>query len=589
MPVDPGDPAALALRLVREGWVHLQAQRPLAAWASWRHALRVDPGQEAAAQALDRLAHAEELPASARAEYRFRAPREEAHRHRWDAVFTKDSGAGDHERVDLSELATTERAFARLAEADPTDADARFNQALCLAWLGRNLESIAALDVAVELSAAVDFEGAVEAWRLAEVLRQGGGAETLADEFRHVYDFPAGNLASRLADSIHRGAVLRRLPPPDDRGEVDIHEWLDRPFPKPSEEPLRLDRVPRVNAIVIESAAGLRLSIAGPDRIVVVEEWLLRTSGDVAEPAAIPLALALIDAAVWSIRIPTWVEAEDRKRIYRETVEDFHENCWIHRPRQALDGRSPLAVGERAANGDRGSAAKIEAIIRFREETAERPSSIELYQGYPFDRLRKRLGLPPKDADAIDAIDVSCLSSSDLDRLDPSTLDDLRLVDAFRSAASLGDDSRSARFASAIIDRGVSALSKIPLEAVFAPLVRHALAEDQVDSALLHVDEAIEAAKMIDDGRESRKFSTWRAELLSRIDRPDEALDVYLSLLENADSPEAVALDGAATLLSDGHGGHARRLATDALESATARGNLLVAREAEDFLHRLDD
>ena len=38
--------------LVHEGWDHLRSQRPLAAWASWQRALRVEPDSTAAPQAL---------------------------------------------------------------------------------------------------------------------------------------------------------------------------------------------------------------------------------------------------------------------------------------------------------------------------------------------------------------------------------------------------------------------------------------------------------------------------------------------------------------------------------------------------------
>ena len=43
-----------------------------------------------------------------------------------------------------------------------------------------------------------------------------------------------------------------------------------------------------------------------------------------------------------------------------------------------------------------------------------------------------------------------CASGAELDRLDPAALDDLRLADAFESAAGLGDDARTVRFAAAL-------------------------------------------------------------------------------------------------------------------------------------------
>src|SRR4051794_9448341 len=161
------------LALVHQGWDHLRLQRPLAAWASWQRALRRAPEDQAAREALEQLANAPDLPTAARAVYRFRPPEGEARRARWD-----DRLRGH----DLSELPVAAEAFRELAEADPDDAAAGFNRALCLAWMGANVPAIAALERVVALEAADAPDTAVDAWTLAEVLRHGAGAEHLADD-----------------------------------------------------------------------------------------------------------------------------------------------------------------------------------------------------------------------------------------------------------------------------------------------------------------------------------------------------------------------------------------------------------------------
>ena len=82
------------------------------------------------------------------------------------------------------DLDATADLFGRLATADPTDSAAWYNRGLCLAWMGKNLEAIGCLDRVVSLEAERAFDLAVDAWTLAEILRQGGGAETLADDLR---------------------------------------------------------------------------------------------------------------------------------------------------------------------------------------------------------------------------------------------------------------------------------------------------------------------------------------------------------------------------------------------------------------------
>src|SRR4051812_48829797 len=109
----PPPPNDEALARVHEGWDHFRLQRPLAAWASWQRALRVEPDSRAAQQALAFLADAPDLPAEARAVHRFRAPRDAVRRTLWNRRLG---------RRDLDDLAEAAEAFAALADDDPRDA-----------------------------------------------------------------------------------------------------------------------------------------------------------------------------------------------------------------------------------------------------------------------------------------------------------------------------------------------------------------------------------------------------------------------------------------------------------------------------------
>ncbi len=570
--------------LVQEGWGHLFLHRPLAAWACWQRAVRIDPGQTAALKALEGLSSATELPESARVEYRFRTPADEARRLRWD------DGFGGR---DLSDLTAAAEAFARLAEDDPTDADAAENLALCLAWLGQNAHAIEALDQVVRLTAGSDFDRAVAAWKLAEVLRQGAGAEALAEDFSHAIDLTGSGEPDRLYEALASRAVLRRLPSPVDpavdpsRRDVTVDEWLSRPMPGPHEGEVRLDELPRVLAIVFASDLVFKLSLPSFEGLIPVLASLSDLGLD-PTPTRNPLPLAILDAAVWTIRLPEWVDDQSRRRLYRENVEDYYENRWINRPFVGLNGETPLKAGRVASGGDTALRAKLEAMIAVREELAARPASIELYQGYPFDRLRKRLDLPLKYPEAVDAIDEGCMSGPDLDAISPEALDDYALADAFRSAAALGDDDRTARFAIPLVEREPALIARIDLETIFAPLVRLALAKDDSSEALAWIDRAAEIDRDFHEGRRARVFATWKAELLARTDEPDEAVRVYQSLIDDSESPAWVAIDAAATLLDNGHPEHARGLAELAIEQAQRLGDERAGREAEGLLHGLD-
>jgi tetratricopeptide (TPR) repeat protein len=440
----PPTPADLALALVHEGWAHLKHERPLAAWASWRRALQIDPDQPAAKAALDRLANAPDLPASARREYRFRPPAGEARRARWDAKL-RDR--------DLTDLAAAASAFAELAEEDPTDPDSAYNAGLCLAWVGREDEANFYLLKAADRSFATDEEAAIQAALLAEVLRQAHGYvatfdlkpdQTEAIELTEIDDPEA------VIEALEGHATLRRIPSPVDpsvdpsRGTVTVAEILDKPWPEPRETPLRLDEVPRVVAVVLGAGNKLRFSSVSGG-LGTIRTLLLQLGIKTLPPIESPLPLALLDAAVWLIRPPDWVVEESRQRLYRENVEDYYENRWVVTHR--ID-ETPEQPGFRA---------RLEAMIRLREELAARPSAVALYQGYPFDRLRHRLGLPPRDPAAIDPIEIGFMTGAELDALDVAALDDHALADAYRSAVPLGDIARAERFAAELVERRAEA------------------------------------------------------------------------------------------------------------------------------------
>jgi predicted Zn-dependent protease len=72
-----------------------------------------------------------------------------------------------------------------------------------------------------------------------------------------------------------------------------------------------------------------------------------------------------------------------------------------------------------------------------------------------------------------------------------------------------------------------------------------------------------------------RAFDTWRAEILSRTGRPDEAARIYYDLVASAPSASQVALDAAETFLDNGHREQARsflKRARDLARTARATG-----------------
>jgi len=573
-----------ALALVHEGWNHLMSQRPLAAWGSWQRALRAEPGSEAARKALATLESAAELPLAARKTYRFRQPRTPDQRSRWDLKMRAGGGPGD------GELDAAAAVFDRLVDEAPDDVEAWYNRALCLAWRGRDVEAVECLDRVVALEAAHDFQGAVEAWTLAEVLRQGGGAEVLADDLRYACTFALDRDDLPVDDLVALFPEIRRIPTPRDpsrpepAADLEVLEWLDRPAPGPDEaEGLSASDLPQVLATVYAGPGTLRLSSPRVDGLERAEERLrlvLGESGEAPERAAAPLPLPFLDAAVWTVRLPEGLDRADAGRWTREVVEDYYEGRWIHQPRQGLDGLSPLAAAHDAHAGDDQARAKLAAAVRLREQLGERPSSAGLYQGYPFDRLRRRLGLELDDPASIESADLTCAGPWELKALVPAELDDLQLVDAFLSASGLRDDALAAPLAEELLRRRPEGLARADAEDLAAPLVRREMGRGRPDAAL----DWIARVRPLADGPRARTLEVWRAEIFARSGRPDESAEAYRPLVDGTFEGARLALDAAETLIDAGHAPQARPFLDEAARLAGPLGLRGLARRAAELL-----
>ena len=233
---------------------------------------------------------------------------------------------------------------------------------------------------------------------------------------------------------------------------------------------------------------------------------------------------------------------------------------------------------EAARRDDPVLIAKLTGIVNFREQLGGRPSALRLYQGYPFDRLRRRLGLEASDPSAIDPSDLSCASPGELAALDPKSLDDHRLIEAASSAAGLRDDERTASLTAELIRRRPEGLRRLDLTAAVSALIRRALARDDFEDALGWIDRA----RPLGDGRTATTLENWRAEILSRAGRPDEAMRVYVQLIgsETPSAGAALALDGALTLIDDDHLDQARALLFEAHRLARSAGLRWIERRA---------
>lgn len=390
----PAADAADPLPLVQQGWQHLRGQCPLAAWASWQHALRIAPGDPAAVEALDRLAGSPLLPRAARAVHRFRPPEGDARRRQWDRELRQDAADDVNGALHV---------FARLATLDPDDAAAWYNLGLCRAWRGENVAALQALHAFVAGTAAADFEAAADAWMLAEILRHGSGAEEHADD-----------LSWTVPIAWDRDGGLPKI-------------WLDAwphrerpPAPNPGDGPRPLARIfelmnveaqdpPRVEATLVVSPGGLRFSTLwpGPGRpwsefLENARDWLGLEDRVIGPTEGHVLPLHLLDSQAWTFRLPEVIDPEERSLRTGEALAQYYEGEWTELPRHGLASGPPSPdaadppwlAAERAQAGDIAAKARLEGVIRLREQLARRPQAAPLYDDFSFDRLRAHLKLP---------------------------------------------------------------------------------------------------------------------------------------------------------------------------------------------------
>ena len=137
-------------------------------------------------------------------------------------------------------------------------------------------------------------------------------------------------------------------------------------------------------------------------------------------------------------------------------------------------------------------------------------------------------------------------------------------MEAFKSAAGLREDDLTTRFAAELVRRKPDQLGRLDLSAVYAPLIRQSMQRGKPQEAL----DWLEQARSLGPASSRPTFDTWRAEILSRTGRPEEASRIYDELVSSSASSPQVALDAAETLLDNGHFDQARDFLGRALKLA---------------------
>lgn len=250
------------------------------------------------------------------------------------------------------------------------------------------------------------------------------------------------------------------------------------------------------------------------------------------------LPLTMLDSAVARFSIDRRLPEQRRDALSKMAVADYFEQTWIHHPRHGLGGMTPLNAA-RIASAE--MKVKIEGLIQFQEQMARRPTSRPLYQDYDFDRLRYRLGLiqPPGSIDAKgDARHKSLMwfHISEVKKHDPDTIPEAYLATAWETAFAYREDALAVKLADALARREPARLSEIPLTRWVAPFLRQALAEGDAELGMNAIQRALELDRQWRAGTESRYLLKWRAELTTRLEGGNLAVEAWVEACTSAGS-----------------------------------------------------
>jgi hypothetical protein len=535
--------------------------RPLAAWAAAQMALKTSPGLKEAVALLEEMNERELLPRQIRGGLRLRAPDDfavfnEDRRAKWDKAL---SGERDWQLEDARDL------FAALSQDDSQDLGAWYNLGVVEAWMGRNLEAIEAFDYYVRHES--DAEAAAAAWVIAETLRFGAGAESACDGELHLAAYRITDEAqfSELFKSWKRLVVLQR------QEGSPVLLVVDRDYEKQPAGPLVIGGKPRVMAMMsIVGPGSLVLQTSNETRAKEIKQEFEGRFGQTVELVGSELQACDRFALDFEAFSGLATDEEDAK----ERVAHYYENDWIARPLKALDGVSP-----QDAAGSSMLRKKLEGVIRFRET---HPSA----EMYDFNRLRNKLGLMsliPRDTKAGDSpLDLAAFSAAQLAELDPASLDDAKLTEAYRAAGTLDVPATALRFGMEMTKREGLA-SATEMTPVFRRLIADRLERRKIGDAVEILARARDYDAKHYGGKAAGEWTVQEARCAYADGKPERAATLLKELAGKGSQELERVAQGAELALREGAYPLAKELAQQGLTRAQERR----ARDLQDQFREL--
>jgi tetratricopeptide (TPR) repeat protein len=552
----------------------MRMNRPVAARAALRLAQRFSPGEEEVNKSFEELFGPEgRLPAAARRDYTFRT-----------SVPTRSVGTRGEAyasgSLDTPRLSDLVRVFEPQTKENSNDAAAWFNLGLAHAWLGDNAAALEALGRYVELEA--DENAAAEAAALMEVLRCGQGLEDEGDYQEHAftYQFRDPQPIVNLLQEWERGQRL---------------------------VPLQTQQEGMFMGLVLElSTAGL-ITVGAPAAdagrlggYVVILGNLLQFTSPLKEPferlrdevrQRLSLGLTELqerrlpmqfqDVSAEALLFPL-KQADDKAQRVLEHVQKHYEETWIHRPRRALSGNTPLDAAAHPMLRKH-----LRGVIQFLQDC----SKGGMIANYDFDRLRRKLGLIRAESVSEEKSstyasgsvgDISSMGTAELAALSPTNLSDEQLEQAYQAAVQLDAEELAANFARQLIARPVSPQrqDRFPW---YSYLAQYAMRSGDKDAALDYINDGEKADCEHNEGRRRNDYELRRGQVHVKRGEVEQAAEVFQRLIERVPGNLRYRGSAAESMLSLRQPARALRFAEEGVAAARQAND----RDSEQYLLEL--
>jgi tetratricopeptide (TPR) repeat protein len=543
----------------------MRMNRPVAARAALRLVLRFAPGEEEIQKSFEALFGSEgRLPAAARGDY----------------TFKKSSVANASGSLDSPRLGDLVRIFEPQTKKDPNDAAAWFNLGLAHAWLGDNPPALEALGRYVELEP--DENAASEAAALMEVLRCGQGQEDDGDYREHVfnYQFRDPQPIVNLLQEWERSRRLVALPTQQEGMFMGLVLELSTAglitVGAPPTDAGRLGGY----AVIIGNLFQVTSPLKEPfDRLRdEVRQHLSLGLTDLQERH---MPIQFQDVTAEALLFP-FQKTDDAAQRVLEHVEKHYEEAWIHKPRRALSGTTPVDAAAHPTLRKH-----LRGVVQFIQDCARGG----MIANYDFDRLRRKLGLLDGAATTAAASqakpqaatgDISSMGASELAALNAGNLSDEQLEQAYQAAVKLDAEELAANFARNLIARPMhpERTDRFPW---YSYLAQYALRSGDKDAALDYINEGEKADCEHNEGRRRNDYELRRGQVHVKRGEVEQAAEVLQRLIDRMPNNFRYRGSAAEAMLSLRQPARALRFAEEGIAAARKAND----RDSEQYLQEL--